>query len=227
MAKLTWDKTSERLYETGVKQCALYVQKENGEYNTGVAWNGITSVSESPEGAEAEDIYADDIKYLTLRSAEELKATLNAYMYPKAFEQCDGLGEIAEGVSIGQQSRRAFGLAYMTTVGNDTMGNDYGKKIHLLYNITASPSEKEYGTINDSPEAIEFSWELSLNKVDVEGFKPTAMITIDSTKVDPEKFKTLEGMIYGTENTEPTLPLPKDIIDLFKTQTDESQQAAG
>lgn len=216
MAKLVWDKTGERYYETGVKMGVLYPQ-ENGTYPKGVAWNGLTAVTESPSGAEATALYADDIKYLNLMSAEEFGATIEAYTYPDEFAQCDGSAELAEGVIIGQQKRKAFGLCYRTVLGNDTDSNDYGYKLHLIYGALAAPSEKAYATINDSPEAITFSWEVTTTPVNVAGFKPTASITIDSTKVDPEKLATLEAKLYGSESEEATLPLPDEVATIFKT----------
>ena len=214
MSKIIFDNTGERFYETGVKECALFV-KEAGAYKKGVAWNGITAITESPSGAEASPLYADDIKYLELRSAEEFGATVEAYTYPDEFAVCDGSAELAPGVMIGQQKRSVFGLAYKTTLGNDTDGNDHGYKIHLIYGATASPSEKAYATINDSPEAITFSWELTTTPVAVAGNKPTACLTIDSTKVEAEKLKTLEATIYGTEEKEPSLPLPDEVAAIF------------
>lgn len=214
MSKIIFDNTGERFYETGVKECALFV-KEAGAYKTGVAWNGITAITESPSGAEPSPLYADDIKYLELRSAEEFGATIEAYTYPDEFAVCDGSAELAPGVMIGQQKRSAFGLAYKTTLGNDTDGNDHGYKIHLIYGATAAPSEKPYATINDSPEAITFSWELTTTPVAVAGNKPTACLTIDSTKVDAEKLKTLEETIYGTEEKEPSLPSPDEVAAIF------------
>lgn len=214
MSKIIFDNTGERFYETGVKECALFV-KEAGAYKKGVAWNGITAITESPSGAEASPLYADDIKYLELRSAEEFGATVEAYTYPDEFAVCDGSAELAPGVMIGQQKRSVFGLAYKTTLGNDTDGNDHGYKIHLIYGATASPSEKAYATINDSPEAITFSWELTTTPVAVAGNKPTACLTIDSTKVEAEKLKTLEATIYGTAEKEPSLPLPDEVAAIF------------
>ena len=224
MSKLTWDNAGERLYETGVKQAALYVQ-ENGAYPKGVAWNGITAVTESPSGAEATALYADDTKYLSLVSAEEFGATIEAYMYPDEFAECDGSASIATGVTIGQQKRKTFGLAYKTTLGNDVESNDYGYKLHLIYGALAAPSEKAYATINDSPEAITFSWEVTTTPVNVTGHKPTALITIDSTKVDKKKLAALEEILYGKNPTsleahdgvEPRLPLPDEIAELMKT----------
>lgn len=216
MSKLVWDQAGERFYETGVKQGVLYVQ-ESGVYGKGVAWNGLTAVTESPSGAEATALYADDIKYLNLISAEEFGATIEAYTYPEEFMACDGSASIATGVYIGQQSRKSFGLCYRTTLGNDTENNNYGYKLHLIYGATAAPSERAYASINDSPEAITFSWELTTTAVDVPGFKPTACITIDSTKVDEGKLKALEDLLYGTEDEEPKLPLPAEIITLMGT----------
>ena len=226
MSKLTWDNAGERLYETGVKQAALYVQ-ESGAYPKGVAWNGITAVTESPSGAEATALYADDTKYLSLISAEEFGATIEAYMYPDEFAECDGSASIATGVSIGQQKRKTFGLAYKTTLGNDVESNDYGYKLHLIYGALAAPSEKAYATINDSPEAITFSWEVTTTPVNVTGHKPTALITIDSTKADKKKLAALEEILYGKNPTtpeahdgvEPRLPLPDEIAELMKTDT--------
>lgn len=223
MSKLVWDNTGDRLYETGVKQGVLYPQGPTGNYPKGVAWNGLTAVTESPSGAEATALYADDIKYLNLLSTEEFGATIEAYTYPAEFEECDGSASLAKGVSIGQQKRKQFGLAYRTTLGNDVDGNDYGYKLHLIYGALAAPSEKGYATINDSPEAITFSWEVTTTPVSVEGFKPTASVTIDSTKVDAEKLAALEVILYGKDPTseggedgvDPRLPLPDEIATLF------------
>lgn len=217
MAKLTWDQTGERLYETGVKNGVLYLLDEEGKYSNGVAWNGITAVTESPSGAEASPLYADDIKYLNLMSNEEFGATIEAYMYPDEFAACDGSAEIATGVTIGQQSRKTFGLAYKTTLGNDLVGNDYGYKIHLIYGALAAPSEKAYATINDSPEAITFSWEITTTPVAVTGFKPTAHLEINSTKVDEAKLAQLEDLLYGSADKEASLPTPDEIIALVGT----------
>ena len=216
MAKIEWDKTGERLYETGVKNGVLYVQ-EGGAYPKGVAWNGLTAVTESPSGAEATPLYADDIKYLNLLSTEEFGATIEAYTYPDEFAACDGSAALADGVMIGQQPRKAFGLCYRTTIGNDTEGNDHGYKLHIIYGALAAPSEKAYATINDSPEAITFSWEVTTTPVNVTGAKPTAYITIDSTKADPGKLAELEKKLYGDTTTEATLPLPDEIKALFET----------
>lgn len=215
MSKLVWDQTGERFYETGVKQGVLYPQGAGGTYPKGVAWNGLTAVTESPSGAETTPVYADDIKYLNLMSAEEFGATIEAYTYPDEFAQCDGSAEIATGVMIGQQARKAFGLSYKTTLGNDVDGNDHGYKLHLIYGGLAAPSEKGYATINDSPEAITFSWEVTTTPVSVSGFKPTACITIDSTKADAAKLKALEDILYGDADTEARLPLPDEIVTLM------------
>lgn len=215
MSKLVWDQTGERLYETGVKQGVLYPIGENGTYPLGVAWNGLTAVTESPSGAEATALYADDIKYLNLYSAEEFGATVEAYTYPDEFALCDGSAELATGVMIGQQTRKAFGLSYKTTLGNDVDGNDHGYKLHIIYGAMASPSEKSYASINDSPEAITFSWELTTTPVSVEGFKPTATVVIDSTKVDATKLAALEAILYGSDDTEPRLPLPDEIVSVM------------
>lgn len=214
MSKLVWDQTGERLYETGVKNGVLYVQS-NGEYPKGVAWNGLTAVTESPSGAEASPLYADDIKYLNLLSNEEFGATIEAYTYPDEFAECDGSASLAEGVFIGQQKRSTFGLCYRTTLGNDVDGNDHGYKLHIIYGALAAPSEKAYATVNDSPEAITFSWEVTTTPVNVAGHKPTASITIDSTKVDSAKLKALEDKLYGTESEEASLPLPDEIATMF------------
>lgn len=215
MSKLVWDKTGERLYETGVKNGVLYPQGEGGTYPLGVAWNGLTAVTESPSGAEATPLYADDIKYLNLMSTEEFGATIEAYTYPDEFAECDGSAELAVGVMIGQQKRKAFGLSYKTVLGNDIDNNDYGYKLHIIYGALAAPSEKAYATINDSPEAITFSWEVSTTPVNVTGHKPTASVVIDSTKVDAEKLAALEAILYGSESEEPRLPLPDEIATLM------------
>lgn len=213
MAKIVWDQTGERLYETGVKNGVLYVQ-EGGAYPKGVAWNGLTAVTESPSGAEASPLYADDIKYLNLISNEEFGATIEAYTYPDEFAECDGSASLATGVMIGQQNRKTFGLCYRTTIGNDTDGNDHGYKLHIIYGALAAPSEKAYATINDSPEAITFSWEITTTPVNVTGAKPTASITIDSTKADPTKLTALEKILYG-DTEEARLPLPDEIKTLM------------
>ena len=215
MPKLTWDNTGERIFETGVKQGVLYPIQSDGKYTKGVAWNGLTAVTESPSGAEATALYADDIKYLNLLSNEEFGATIEAYTYPDEFAECDGSAELATGVMIGQQKRKIFGLCYRTTIGNDVEGNDYGYKLHLVYGCLAAPSEKGYSTINDNPDAITFSWEVTTTPVNVEGFKPTSQITIDSTKADPTKLAALEAVLYGSAETEAKLPLPDEVATLM------------
>lgn len=223
MSKLKWDQTGERLYETGVRMGVLYPIQTGGVYSKGVAWNGLTAVTESPSGAEASPLYADDIKYLNLISNEEFGATIEAYTYPDEFAECDGSASIATGVYIGQQARKTFGLCYRTVLGNDVDNNDYGYKLHLIYGAMAAPSEKGYSTINDSPEAITFSWEVTTTPVNVAGFKPTASLTIDSTKADKAKLAALEEILYGKDPTtdggndgvEPRLPLPDEIAQLL------------
>ena len=213
---LVWDQTGEKFYETGVKNGVLYVQHTDGTYPKGVAWNGLTAVTESPSGAEKTPLYADDTKYLNLMSAEEFGATIEAYTYPDEFAQCDGSAEIAEGVTIGQQARKTFGMAYKTTLGNDVSNNDYGYKLHIIYGALASPSEKGYSTINDSPEAITFSWEVTTTPVNVTGKKPTASLVIDSTKANPEKLAALEKILFGSTEAAARLPLPDEIATLMK-----------
>ena len=217
MAKLVWDKTGDRLYETGVKNGVLYIPT-SGVYSKGVAWNGLTAVTESPSGAEATALYADDTKYLSLMSTEEFGATIEAYTYPDEFTACDGSAELADGVMIGQQNRSTFGLCYKTTIGNDTEGNDHGYKLHIIYGALAKPSERAYASINDSPEAITFSWEITTTPVNVTGAKPTASLVIDSTKADPSKLAALEDILYGKDGepgNEPRLPLPDEIKSLM------------
>jgi hypothetical protein len=216
MSKLAWDETGKRLYETGVSQGALYLLNEEGKYANGVAWNGLTAITESPSGAEATALYADDIKYLNLVSAEEFGATIEAYTYPDEFAACDGSAELTPGVVIGQQVRKTFGLCYKTVIGNDVENNGYGYKLHMIYGALAAPSEKSYATVNDSPEAITFSWEIKTTPVAVDGFKPTASLTIDSTKVDKEKLAALEAILYGSEDADARLPLPSEIATLMK-----------
>lgn len=222
MAKLVWDETGKRFYETGVKMGVLYVQQAGGTYNKGVAWNGLTAVTESPSGAEANPMRADDIKYLNLFSAEEFGATVEAYTYPDEFEQCDGSASISTGVTIGQQERKQFGLCYRTTLGNDVNGNDHGYKLHLIYGAKASPSERAYATINDSPEAITFSWELTTTPVNVSGHKPTANLVINSTKVSSAAMTALEKVLYGDTTNEARLPLPDEIVQII-TNADTSE----
>lgn len=216
MAKLVWDATGERKYETGVRNGVLYVMGEGGTYPKGVAWNGLTAVTESPSGAEATALYADDTKYLNLISAEEFGATIEAYMYPDEFAECDGSATLAAGVTIGQQPRKTFGMSYRTVYGNDVDNESYGYKLHLIYGAVAAPSEKAYATINDSPEAITFSWEVKTTPVNVTGHKPTASLTIDSTKVDQVKLKKIEDILYGATEGEARLPLPDEIIQILQ-----------
>jgi hypothetical protein len=216
MSKLVWDKVGERFLETGVDHAVLYPQDSTGAYPKGVVWNGITGITESPSGAEANDIYADNIKYATLRSAETFGATIEAYTSPEEFAKCDGSAEIAKGVVIGQQSRNPFGLSYRTQIQNDTATeDDDAYKLHLIYNATASPSERSYTTINDSPEGITLSWEITTTPLDVPGFKPASTITIDSSAVDSTKLKALEDLLYGTDSDEAQLPLPEKVIEIF------------
>lgn len=219
MPKIVWDNTGERLYETGVRNGVLYPIQTDGTYSKGVAWNGLISVTESPSGAEATPLYADDIKYLNLISAEEYGSTIEAYTYPDEFAECDGSASIATGVNIGQQPRKTFGMCYRTVVGNDVENDNYGYKLHLVYGALAAPSEKAFSTINDSPEAITFSWEVSTTPVNVTGFKPTASLTIDSTKVDAAKLASLEAILYGSESEEARLPLPDEIATLMSDET--------
>lgn len=214
MTKLNWDVQGERYYETGVSKGVLYPFKE-GKYKTGVPWNGLTAVTESPSGAEPTPLYADNIKYLNLLSNEEFAATVEAYTYPDEFAECDGSAEIAVGVSAGQQKRIPFGMSYVTKIGNDTDGQDHGYKIHLIYGALAAPTQKSYATVNDNPEAITFSWELSTTPVEVPNLKPTACITIDSTKVEVGKLKKIEDKLYGTESEEATLPTPTELAALI------------
>lgn len=216
MAVLTWDQEGKRLYETGVEKCALYPRDTNGTYPTGVACNGITTVTESPSGAEATPIYADNNKYLNLFSTEELGLTIEAYTYPDEFTECDGSASIVDGVYAGQQRRKSFGLAYKTLLGNDTDGTDHGYRLHLVYGCTASPSEKGYSTVNDSPEAISFSWSVTTTPVEVAGLRPTALLTIDSTKVAQAKLKALEDVLYGTDSGTPRLPLPNEVKTILQ-----------
>lgn len=223
MAKCVWDKVGERLYETGTRQTVLYPMDNKGTYSKGVPWSGVTSITESPSGAEPTDLWADDIKYLTLFSAEQFGATIEAYTYPDEFAECDGSASLATGVMIGQQARKMFGLCYRTVLGNDVVGEDYGYKLHLVYGAKASPSEKPYNSINDNPEASSLSWEITTTPVNVAGFKPTAHLEIDSTKVDAVKLRALEAILYGKDATsegvsdgvDPRLPLPDEIATMF------------
>lgn len=217
MSKLVWDKTGERRYETGVDHGVLFPKDETGAYKSGVVWNGLTAVNETPSGAEPNPIYADNVKYLNLMSAEDFGASIEAFTYPDEFAACQGCAEPAVGVTIGQQTRREFGFSYRTLIGNDVDGQDHGYKIHLVYNALAAPSEKGYSTVNETPEAITFSWDVTTTPVAVTGYKPTAHLEIDSTKASAEIMKQLEDMLYGTESEESKLPTPDEVIELFKT----------
>lgn len=212
MAKLVWDALGEHFYETGVDHVVLYRLDTNNAYSKGYAWNGVSSISESPSGGDANPVWADNIKYLNLRAAEEYGSTIECYTYPDEFAECNGEGQPAVGISIGQQSRKTFGLSYRTIVGNDAAGNDYGYKLHLVYGCTASPSEKSYNTVNDSPEAGTFSFELSTVPVAIPGYKNTAILTIDSTKFDSTHMTALETLLYGGDNAEAQLPTPETVL---------------
>lgn len=231
MAAIVWDKSGERTYETGVDHGVLYpYNKETHAYDNGVAWNGLTTVTESPSGAEASAQYADNIKYLNMVSAEEFSATVEAFTYPDEFGECDGTAEVAPGVKIGQQNRKTFGMTYRTVFGNDTDANDYGYKLHLIYGALAAPSEKAYATINDSPEAISFSWEVSTTPVNVSGFKPTSLLVIDSTKVNKTKLQALEKVLYGSDEktgANPRLPMPDEVVNMLKETSSLSEDVPG
>lgn len=216
MAKLVWNEAGKRLYETGVDRGVLYVSDGVGGYQKGVVWNGLVSVNESPSGAEATPLYAGNVKYVELMSNEEFGASIEAYTYPEEFEQCDGSAELADGITIGQQPRKSFGLCYRTKIGNDTAGDEHGYKIHLIYGAKAAPTEKSYTTINDSPEAITFSWEITTTPIEVAGHKPTATLTIDSTKVTPTALAAIETKLYGDVSGEATLPTPAEILALIE-----------
>ena len=216
MAKLVFNGVGDRLFETGVKKGVLYVMGDEGQYEQGVVWNGLTGVTEKPSGAETTNLYADDVKYVVIYGAEEFEATIEAYTYPEEFEQCDGSAVLQEGVNVGQQTRKTFAFCYTTSLGNDTQGQDFGYKIHIIYGCKAKPSEKSYSTINDSPEAVTFSWDVSTVPVPVEGMNPTATVVIDSTRMDKGKLKLIEDKLYGTESAEPTLPLPNEIKALLQ-----------
>lgn len=215
--KIEWDNTGKRFYETGVRNGVLYIQNNTGGYDKGVAWNGLTSIQEKPSGAEANENYADDINYLNLYSAEKFGATIEAFTYPDEFSKCDGSAEVEPGVFIGQQNRSTFALSYRTVLGNDVLGDDYGYKLHIIYGAKAAPSERQYSTINDSPSAITFSWELSTTPVVVPGYKPTSIFVLDSTKLDKAKMKKVEDKLYGTDTTDPALPTPAELIALIKS----------
>lgn len=214
MTALVWDQIGEHLYETGVDHGVLYIPN-NGVYDSGVAWNGLTTVTESPSGAEATALYADNIKYLNLKSLEEFGGTIEAYTYPDEFGQCDGTAEPQPGVLVGQQPRKSFGLSYRSRVGNDLEADEFGYKLHLVYSASAAPSEKAYATINDTPEAITFSWEFTTTSVPVQGLKPTSLLVIDSTKTTPANLKSLEDILYGTAGVDARLPLPDEVIQMF------------
>ena len=214
-APLVWDETGKKLFETGVSNVALYPQDTTGVYGTGVAWNGVTNISESPSGAEATTLWANNGKYLNLYSVEEYASSIEAYTYPDEFAECDGSAEIAKGVSIGQQTRKSLGLAYKTLIGSDTDGNDHGYKLHLVYGCKAAPSERSHATVNDSPEALSFSWEISTTPVSVTGHKPTASVEIDSTKVDASKLAAFEKILFGSDTAAARLPLPDEVASLF------------
>ena len=223
MAKVKWDQTGKRLYETGVDRGVIYPQASNGSYPKGAGWNGLTAVTESPSGAEPTPLWANNHKYLTLMSAEEFGATIEAYTYPDEFAECDGSAELAKGVRIGQQKRKVFGFAYRTKIGNDVDGESYGYKLHLVYGALAAPSEKNRQTINEDPEATTMSWEISTTPVEVDGFEPTSHVEIDSTTADPEKLAALETILYGKDPTtlegpdgvDPRLPLPDEVATLM------------
>ena len=219
MSKLVWDALGERYYETGVSKGVLYVVDDAGAYGDGVSWSGLTNVTQTPSGAEATALYADNIKYLNLMSEEDFSAKIEAYYYPDEFEECDGSKELVPGVSAGQQPRKSFGFSYQTIIGNDTKRNAYGYKIHLIYGCTAKPSERSNATVNESPEAVTLSWELSTVAAEIamDGFKPSAKITIDSTKVDPAKLKELEDLLYGTAGSKASLPTPDAVAALIGT----------
>ena len=222
MAKLVWDNTSEHFYETGVDHAVLYPMASTGVYGVGVAWNGITSITESPSGADSNPFYADNIKYLDIRSAEDFGATIECYTYPEEFEECNGRRTPTNGLVIGQQPRKGFGLSYRTIVGNDTEYNDHGYKLHLIYNATASPAELSYQTVNDSPEPGSMSFEMTTTPVPIPGFKNTALITIDSTKVAADKLAALETLLYGDASTNPTLPSPETVLTTLGLTYNES-----
>lgn len=215
MTALTWDEVGERLYEVGVDHGVLYLLDGTGAYATGVAWNGLTTVTETPSGAEPSPQYADNIKYLNLISAEEFGATVEAFTYPEEFAECDGTALPQPGIAVGQQSRKTFGLSYRTRIGNDIEGTDFGYKLHLIYGCQAAPSEKAYATINDSPEALAFSWEVTTTPVPATDLKPTSLIVIDSTKVDPTALAALESELYGDAGGDARLPLPDEVVGMF------------
>jgi hypothetical protein len=215
MTKVLWDQVGQRLFETGIDRGVLFIPNGSGVYDSGFAWNGLTTVTEKPSGATATPQFADNTKYLNLVSAETFSATVQAFTYPPEFEQCDGIGSPQAGVAIGQQGRKSFGMCYRTRVGNDVDNTDHGYKVHMLYGCTAAPSQKAYGTINDNPSAIDFSWDVNTTPVDVTGYKPTSLLVIDSTKVDSDALSTLEDLLYGTNSSDPSLPTPDDVLAIF------------
>ena len=216
MAKLVFNGVGDRLFETGVKKGVLYVMGDEGQYENGVVWNGLTAVTEKPTGAETTNLYADDVKYVVIYGAEEFEATIEAYTYPEEFEQCDGSAVLTTGVNVGQQTRKTFAFCYTTSLGNDTQGQDFGYKIHIIYGCKAKPSEKSYSTINDSPEAVTFSWDVSTVPVPVDGMNPTATMVIDSSRVEPNKLQLLEEVLYGTSVEDARLPLPDEVKTLLQ-----------
>lgn len=222
MSRLVWDEIGKKFYEAGVEKCVLYLLK-NGQYTNGVAWSGVTNVSENPSGGEPQPQYADNIKYINIMSREEFAATIEAFTYPDEFGICDGSVEVVKGITIGQQTRHPFGISYQTKIGNDVDQEEHGYKIHLIYNALAKPSQKQYQTINENPEANNFSWELSTTPISVKGYKPTSSLVINSTKTDPEKLKELENIIYGSDTLEPRMPLPDEIISIVGEQAIEAE----
>lgn len=222
MSRLVWDEIGKKLYEAGVEKCVLYLLKD-GQYKNGVAWSGVTNVSENPSGGEPQPQYADNIKYINIMSREDFAVTIEAFTYPDEFGICDGSVEVVKGITIGQQTRHPFGISYQTKIGNDVDQEEYGYKIHLIYNALAKPSQKQYQTINENPDANNFSWELSTTPISVEGHKPTASLVINSTKTDPEKLKELEDIIYGSDTLEPRMPLPDEIISIVGEQAIEAE----
>lgn len=216
MAKLVFNDVGQRLFETGVKKGVLYVMGDNDQYGKGVVWNGLTGVTEKPSGAETTNLYADDVKYVVIYGAEEFEATIEAYTYPEEFEACDGSAVLVAGANVGQQTRKTFAFCYTTSLGNDTQGQDFGYKIHIIYGCKAKPSEKSYSTINDSPEAVTFSWDISTTPVPVEGMNPTATLVVDSTRVEAGKLKKLEDVLYGTSSEEARLPLPNEVKTILQ-----------
>lgn len=227
MAKLTWDAVGKKFYETGTDRGVLFVMKDDGTYDNGVAWDGLTAVKEAPDGAEETALYANNKKYVPLTSAENFKGSIEAYTYPDEFNECDGAAELASGITIGQQGRKVFGLAYRTLVGNDVKGNDYGEKIHIVYGAKVAPSAREYATVNESPEAITLSWEFNTTPVEVDGYKPFAKITVDSRKVSAAKLKEIQDLLWGTEALESSLPSPEALIALLTAEAGTAEAGTG